>query len=52
MRGLDAEDLRKAQFNAPQLAQLERNAVSAEQARSSAAKEGLKAVHLDYLDAK
>lgn len=49
-RGLDGEDLKKAQFNAQQLGQLERNAVSSQQARASAASSGLKATQLDYLD--
>jgi hypothetical protein len=49
-RGLDGEDLRKAQFNAQQIGQLERYVVSNQQARASAAASGLKAAQLDYLD--
>jgi hypothetical protein len=49
IRGFDAETLRKAQFDAKQVQQLESYAIAKQQARSTAASAGLTAQKVDYL---
>ena len=52
VRGLGKEDLKSASFDAQQIGLLERAASTSEQARATAAASGLKATHIEYLDAK
>lgn len=49
VRGLSEEELKSASFNAAEVAQLEANTVSAEQAQKFAAEGGLKARKLAFL---
>lgn len=49
VRGLNAEDLKSAKFNAEEVKQLEANTISAEQGRQFADAGGLQARKLDYL---
>jgi hypothetical protein len=49
LRGLNEEDLKKAQFNADELARLQATSVSPTQARSFAGQAGLAAVSVPVL---
>jgi hypothetical protein len=50
IRGIEKEDLQKAQFDAQQLAQLEKYRASDAAAKSAAAGHGLRATEIKYLD--
>ena len=50
VRGIEKEDLQKAEFNAQQVAQLEKYRASDAAAKSGAASAGLRATEIDYLD--
>jgi uncharacterized protein YgiM (DUF1202 family) len=51
VRGLSAEELKSAKYNADEIKLLESQSPSASQAKSFASKAGLKAIKLDYLSA-
>ena len=50
VRGIEKEDLQKAQFDAQQVAQLEKYRASDAAAKSAAAGHGLRATEINYLD--
>lgn len=50
VRGIEKEDLQKAQFDAQQIAQLEKYRASDAAAKSAAAGQGLRATEIKYLD--